>query len=87
VRIRYFAAAKAALGVGEETRDAAGSTIGDLMSQLAQSAPAPADPSVPDVAGVLARCSFILNRHATTDRATVLSDGDALDVLPPFAGG
>jgi len=36
---------------------------------------------------VIARCSFILNRQATTDRSIVLADGDELDVLPPFAGG
>jgi molybdopterin converting factor small subunit len=82
VRIRYFAAAKGALGVGEEVRDAAGSTIGTLMDELAAGAPDAAA-----VSAVLDRCSFILNRHATTDRSTVLSDGDELDVLPPFAGG
>jgi molybdopterin converting factor small subunit len=36
---------------------------------------------------VFARCSFIVNGVATTDRARVLDDGDSLDVLPPFAGG
>lgn len=82
VRIRYFAAAKAALGVGEETLDAAGSTVGDLLDERATTAQ--------DAAGagaVIARCSFILNRQATTDRSIVLADGDELDVLPPFAGG
>ncbi|SDZ34822.1 MoaD/ThiS family protein [Herbiconiux ginsengi] len=82
IRIRYFAAAKAALGVGEEQREAAGDTIDALMRELAAGAP-DADAAT----AVLDRCSFILNRHATTDRATVLHDGDELDVLPPFAGG
>jgi molybdopterin converting factor small subunit len=110
ITIRYFAAAKAALGTAEEVRDAAGSTIGALMTQLAtdaarvsvgspaasgsvgspatpRSVGSPATLGVADVSGILDRCSFILNRHATTDRATVLTDGDTLDVLPPFAGG
>ncbi|WP_382304782.1 MoaD/ThiS family protein [Herbiconiux sp. UC225_62] len=82
IRIRYFAAAKAALGVGEEQADAAGATIDALMRELAAGAP---DPDT--AAAVLDRCSFILNQHATTDRTTVLREGDDLDVLPPFAGG
>ncbi|MGA1837301.1 MoaD/ThiS family protein [Herbiconiux sp. 11R-BC] len=81
-RIRYFAAAKAALGVGEEIREAAGLTIGEFLAERAAEAP-----DAPAAAAVLARCSFILNRAATTDRATRLADGDSLDVLPPFAGG
>jgi molybdopterin converting factor small subunit len=82
IRIRYFAAAKATLGVSEQQRDAAGLTIDALMAELAAGAPDAAAATT-----VLDRCSFILNQHATTDRATVLSDGDDLDVLPPFAGG
>ena len=82
VRIRYFAAAKASLGVSEERREAAGQTIGTLLAELAAGAPDAGAATL-----VLDRCSFILNQHATTDRATVLSDDDELDVLPPFAGG
>jgi molybdopterin synthase sulfur carrier subunit len=77
VQIRYFAAAKAATGKGEETRTVAdGASIGALLDELG------ANP-----AAVFARCSFILNEVATTDRGRVLRDGDRLDVLPPFAGG
>ncbi|MFB2597636.1 MoaD/ThiS family protein [Herbiconiux sp. P17] len=82
IRIRYFAAAKATLGVGEQQVDGAGVTIDALMAELAAGAPDAAAAKA-----VLDRCSFILNRHATTDRAAVLHDGDDLDVLPPFAGG
>ena len=91
VTVHYFAAAKAALGVGEETLDADGQSIGALLIQRATDAAAAADPAATspgaDVTAVLARCSFLHNGHATTDRATVLADGDTLDVLPPFAGG
>ena len=77
VQVRYFAAAKAATGVGEETRDLpAGATIGGFLDDLGSTS-----------AAVFARCSFIVNGVATTDRARVLDDGDSLDVLPPFAGG
>ena len=77
VQVRYFAAAKAATGVAEETRVLpAGATIGAFLDDLGGTSPA-----------VFARCSFIVNGTATTDRARVLTDGDSLDVLPPFAGG
>lgn len=77
VQVRYFAAAKAATGVAEESRDlAAGATIGAVLDDLGSSS-----------AAVFARCSFIVNGTATTNRALVLQHGDQLDVLPPFAGG
>lgn len=77
IQVRYFAAAKAAVGVAAETRTLpSGATIGGFVDDLDTASPA-----------VFARCSFILNGTATTDRARVLADGDTLDVLPPFAGG
>jgi len=77
VQVRYFAAAKAATGVAEETRDLPdGATIGGFLDEVGSTSPA-----------VFARCSFIVNGTATTDRARVLGDGDLIDVLPPFAGG
>ena len=77
VQVRYFAAAKAATGVAGETRVLPdGATIGGFLDDLGDTSPA-----------VFARCSFIVNGTATTDRARVLGDGDLLDVLPPFAGG
>jgi molybdopterin synthase sulfur carrier subunit len=77
IQVRYFAAAKAATGVAEETRElSAGATIGGFLTDLGSTSPA-----------VFARCSFIVNGTATTDRALVLTDGDRIDVLPPFAGG
>lgn len=84
VTIRYFAAAKAAVGRGRDELDAAGRSIADLLDEVASTA---TGGSPAEVGAVLARCSFLLNRSATTDRARVLSDGDTLDVLPPFAGG
>ncbi|WP_255579822.1 MoaD/ThiS family protein [Cryobacterium sp. PAMC25264] len=77
VQVRYYAAAKAATGMAEETRRLpAGATIGAFLDDVDSTSPA-----------VFARCSFIVNGVATTDRARVLDDGDRLDVLPPFAGG
>ncbi|ARJ05807.1 molybdopterin synthase sulfur carrier subunit [Cnuibacter physcomitrellae] len=84
VTLRYFAAAKATLGRGRDELDAAGRSIADLLHEVAATA---TGGSPAEAEAVLARCSFLLNRSATTDRARILADGDSLDVLPPFAGG
>ena len=81
VHLRYFAAAKAALGRADDERPA-GTTIGDLLTTVAAESPDPATAE-----RILARCTFIHNRTSTDDRAIVLADGDTLDLLPPFAGG
>jgi sulfur-carrier protein len=71
VTLRFFAAARAEVGAASLSR-AAGS-IDSLLAEFDSP--------------VLNRCTFLVNGIATTDRATPLSDGDVLDVLPPFAGG
>ncbi|WP_431803552.1 MoaD/ThiS family protein [Microbacterium sp. bgisy203] len=77
VTVRYFAAAKAALGAAEERVDAA--DVVDLAALIAR-APASARP-------VLERCSFLVDGVTTTDLTTPLRPGILVDVLPPFAGG
>jgi molybdopterin synthase sulfur carrier subunit len=71
VTVRFFAAARAAVGERTVTIDA--TTIGAILDRFD-------DP-------VVARCSFLVNGVATRDSATVLVAGDEVDVLPPFAGG
>lgn len=77
VTVRYYAAAKAALGVAEEAvdvRDCA--QVGGLIDRA------------PDAArAVLERCSFLVDGVSTTERKTRLRAGGLVDVLPPFAGG
>ncbi|MFB2581530.1 MoaD/ThiS family protein [Herbiconiux sp. P15] len=81
VHLRYFAAAKAALGRADDERPA-GTTIADLLRTLAAESPDAATTE-----RILSRCTFIHNRTSTDDRTIVLADGDTLDLLPPFAGG
>lgn len=77
--IRYFAAARAAAGVPEETvpvpDGASVAQIADLLSARH-----------PDLGRVLTRCSFLLDEVAVRDLEAPAA-GAMLDVLPPFAGG
>ena len=41
-----------------------------------------------EMARVVPICSFLVNSVSTpADSLTLLTDGDAVDVLPPFTGG
>ncbi|MFI2105549.1 MoaD/ThiS family protein [Isoptericola sp. NPDC019693] len=79
VRLRYFAAARAALGRSEESLEVPpGTTVSDVVARLAAATPA-AGP-------VLERCSVLLDGRRAAP-ADVVPDGASLDLLPPFAGG
>ena len=83
VTIRYWAAAKEAAGVQEESVEAI--TLSDLLNTVVAS-------RKPDrrLADVLARSSFLVNADPVGRTATesiVLDDGAVIEVLPPFAGG
>lgn len=88
MNVRYFAAARAAAGVDEERFELpAGSTVESLLTAvLGVERPEP-PAGTPPLERILGRSSFLLNEVAVRDRATVLADGDVVDVLPPFAGG
>lgn len=82
VVVRYFAAARAAAGVPEEKLAVPSpATVRDVLA-------AAADRHGAGLERVLDRCSFLLDEVAVRDAgAAAVADGDALDVLPPFAGG
>jgi sulfur-carrier protein len=81
VVVRYFAAARAAAGVGtEKVQVPDGTTVEALVGVLAEQ-------HGPELARVLERCSYLLDEVAVRDRGAVLADAAVLDVLPPFAGG
>lgn len=91
VHVRYFAAAKAAVGAGEETVVLpAGSLVRDLVADAVGRAAGRASFELrapgTDPADVFARCAFLLDGQ-TVDDSAPLADGSRLDVLPPFAGG
>jgi molybdopterin synthase sulfur carrier subunit len=86
VQIRYWAAAKAAAGVADETVE--GRTVADVLAAARDRHSD--DPRFDRFDKVLSVCSFLLGETplGRRDLADVdVADGDVLDVLPPFAGG
>ncbi len=78
--VRYFAAARAAANAETETvQIEPGTTVAALVDTLAARGP--------ELARVLQRCSFLVDGIAVRDEAAKLSEGQTIDVLPPFAGG
>ncbi|TDV41839.1 MoaD/ThiS family protein [Actinophytocola oryzae] len=81
VRVRYFAGARGAVGLAEETVSMpSGATVGDLLADLGTR-------HGEKLTRVLTACSFLLDGVAVRDRSTALPADAGLDVLPPFAGG
>ena len=81
VRVRYFAGARGAVGLTEETvAMPAGATVRDLVAELGGK-------HGDKLTRVLTACSFLLDGVAVRDQSRSLPDGSGVDVLPPFAGG
>jgi molybdopterin converting factor small subunit len=83
ITIRYWAAAKEAAGMAEESLEAV--TLRDALNAVVAS-------RAPDsrLAAVLARSSFLVNADPVgkaDKESIVLSEGAVIEVLPPFAGG
>ena len=78
VTVRYFAGARAASGVDTEVREAVSldQLVGQIVAEHGER-----------LERVLTACSFLVDGTSTRDRATALSPGAVVDVLPPFAGG
>lgn len=84
VRVRFFAAARAAAGVAEESHAAA--DLGALLDAVL----AARGEGGGRLAQVLTISSLLVDGApvGTRDAGTVaLSGGEVVDVLPPFAGG
>jgi molybdopterin converting factor small subunit len=83
VTVRYWAAAKHAAGVAQETLSAV--TLAEALAAAAASRAAS-----PDFQAVLARSSILVNGEQAGGRAAEsvpLDEGAVIEVLPPFAGG
>ncbi|MFI9815188.1 MoaD/ThiS family protein [Saccharothrix variisporea] len=79
--VRYFAGARAAAGVPDESVALpGGATVAAALAAVEER-------HGEKLARVLAACSFLLDGVAVRDRETPLPANAQLDVLPPFAGG
>ncbi|NUW45847.1 MoaD/ThiS family protein [Nonomuraea rhodomycinica] len=79
-KVRYWAAARQAAGVAEESFEAA--TLAELMTKITHDRA--------ELARVVSRSSFLVDGSPVGKRAhdtVVLADGATVEVLPPFAGG
>jgi molybdopterin synthase sulfur carrier subunit len=86
--IRYFAAAKAAVGVEQETLELfEGAALSDVVHRLTELHPGAAAAQTPSLAKILARSSFLRNEVALRNFHEPLGREDVIDILPPFAGG
>ncbi|WP_040391284.1 MoaD/ThiS family protein [Catelliglobosispora koreensis] len=74
ITVRYFAGARAAAGVSEETFPS-----GTRLDQIAGDRG--------HLGKVLLSASFLVDGLAWHDRSVPLPAGVTVDVLPPFAGG
>ena len=80
VTVRYFAAARAAVGYDDEIIGIApGTTVGALVRSLGE--------RDAELGKVLSRCSYLCDGIAVRDLGLTLRDAQTVDVLPPFAGG
>jgi sulfur-carrier protein len=90
VTMRYWAAAKEAAGVAEETVTA--DTLAAALTAIGGQRPRHpgAAPGRTRLSTVLARSSFLIDGHPVGLRpaeSVILADGAVIEVLPPFAGG
>ena len=85
VRVRYFAGARAAAGVPEETVHLARPDSGAVRAEDVIEAVLQLHDE--RLTKIVPACSFLLDGLAVRDRSAEVSDGSEFDVLPPFAGG
>lgn len=77
VTLRYWAGARAAAGVSEETL-LVGPLVGDVLDGAVEAHPALRD--------VVAVCSVLVDGRSV-GREVEVAEGTVVEVLPPFAGG
>ncbi|GGL07098.1 molybdopterin converting factor small subunit [Curtobacterium luteum] len=81
--VRFFAAARAAVGTDEVAVDVDAMDVASLDAALAGIEAA--DPE--RWSALVERCSYLVDGVSTRDRATSLVGVGTVDVMPPFAGG
>lgn len=90
INVHFFAAARAAAGQSQQGIElselsAGAPTITDLTQWLEKNHSG-RTPSGMTLGHVLQQCSFLVN-GTRAEHEVKLTDGDRVDILPPFAGG
>ena len=85
VTVRYWAGARAAAGVAEDTFDVAGEvTLAEVVEQVLARHPGE------QVARTVAVCSVLVGERPVRSQdpgSVVVRPGEVVELLPPFAGG
>ena len=76
--VRYFASARAAAGVAEESYEA--DSVDEALAQIVSR-------HGERLSAILKASSLLLNGARVGDRSMPVPDAAELEVLPPFAGG
>lgn len=89
VTVRFFAAAADAAGTKELSvaLEEESTPLKAFLNSLPQSVPRSEADSSPSLSRVCGYSSFLINTIQARPDQAVLSPGDTLDILPPFAGG
>lgn len=85
VQVRYWASARAAAGVSEESVEVTGTTsVAEVIAAVIEQRE-PGEQA--QLARVLDLCSVLVGDQPTPDRSAEVTPGSTLELLPPFAGG
>lgn len=89
VTVRFYAAAADAAGTQEITvpMEASPMRLDDLLEALPRALPQTGSTTAPNLSKVCGYSSFLINAVQAKPGTSVLTPGDTLDILPPFAGG
>lgn len=77
VRVRLYAAARAAVGIAE--LEVAPASAEEILRQISD--------SNPQARRVFSLCSILVGGEVRHDLSLQVAAGEEMDVLPPFAGG
>lgn len=86
VTIHYFAAAKAAAGVGSEEISGEFSTLGELVELVSRQHDGATEGGM-SLEAVLDRCAWLIDGHSAELGDVLPENASRVDALPPFAGG
>lgn len=83
--IHYFAAARAARGVAQETVDSSDRTLNDLLKSLGEQHTEHTASGM-TLEQIFERCTFLVDGRSAAPTDS-LAGAARVDILPPFAGG